>query len=432
MSRKKTSTFNKIVVGTTVVSMLGLGVGIGSKIMNNNSEPAHDNNTLVMHLKDGKSLKDVELLYDTTDDIEFDKVFRLSKRLPNTYIVDPAKDDDSRIGKIIDLLEDDGDVVDAEFNKIYSIPKGETVVSSDDSKVNKGFPNDPFYQKGKMWGMTAIGAEKLYDALKGVKVKRKAKVYVLDTGISQHEDLEAKLYAKDGHGHGTHCAGTIAAITNNGKGVSSLDPDGRFIELYGKKVLSDGGSGSTSGIAKAIIQSADEGADVISMSLGGPGYSKVLEKAVKYAQSKGGIVVAAAGNENSDAKNSNPAKSEGVITGGAVGQDGKGVKRVSFSNDGKIVDVSAPGMKIWSTTPKKNRMGNGQEYMAIQGTSMATPHVAGLTGMMIAVNPDIRGKGEVVTNMLRETGSDPKTESNKPIGKFINAYGSVKAAMKYK
>lgn len=283
-----------------------------------------------------------------------------------------------------------------------------------------------------MWGQTAIHAEAVHDLLMNFKPKRPAKVWVLDTGIIQHEDLEAKLYTKDGHGHGTHCAGTIGALTNNGKGVSSLSLNNKFIELYSIKVLSDWGSGSTAGIAKAIIEAANKGADVISMSLGGPGKSTVLEKACKYAMSKGTIIVAAAGNENGNADNSAPANVPGVITVGAVGQYGKKVKRAPFSNYGDIVDVSAPGMVIWSTVPKNNRMSRGNLYIAIQGTSMATPHVAGLVGLTIAVNPNLRGKRDDITRILKESGSDPVTEKDKPIGKFINGYGAIKAAINYK
>ncbi|PSB57785.1 peptidase S8, partial [Chroococcidiopsis cubana CCALA 043] len=156
-------------------------------------------------------------------------------------------------------------------------------------------PNDPQY--GQQWNMRSISIESAWDETKGSGVT----VAVIDTGISQVPDLKNtkfvegydfvndKVAADDDNGHGTHVAGTVAQSTNNNYGVAGVAYEATLMPL---KVLSAGGTGTTSDIAEAIRFAADNGAGVINMSLGGGGESEMMKEAIAYAQQKGVVVVA--------------------------------------------------------------------------------------------------------------------------------------------
>ncbi len=231
-------------------------------------------------------------------------------------------------------------------------------------------------------------------------------VAIVDTGIDlNHPDLKDKLVkgynatgvgglfgvgsAGDDNGHGTHCAGTAAAITDNGVGVSGMAANCKLMPV---RVLAGAGSGSLLSVAKGITWAADNGADVISLSLGGAGTMQALGDAVKYALSKNSVVVAAMGNSgNSGNPVSYPAAYPGVI---AVGATDSNDKIAVFSSFNKYCSVSSPGVQIFSTTPTydvwltKNSGGRiTKEYSFMSGTSMATPLVAGLCGLIRSVNP---------------------------------------------
>ncbi|TFB22777.1 peptidase S8 [Filobacillus milosensis] len=211
------------------------------------------------------------------------------------------------------------------------------------------------------------------------------KVAILDTGIdATHEDLtvsgghsvfddaENSDPYNDGNGHGTHVAGTVAA-TNNTLGVLGVAPQA---ELYAVKVLNNDGSGSYSGIAEGIEWSIQNGMDIINMSLGGSQSSSILEDFANLAYDEGLLVVAAAGNSgNRGGKNDSvgyPAKYSSVIAVAAVDQNNN---RASFSSTGPAVELSAPGVNILSSVP-------GNSYDSYNGTSMASPHVAGVAAQV--------------------------------------------------
>ena len=239
---------------------------------------------------------------------------------------------------------------------------------------------------GQLWGMKAIDAASAWAVTTG---SPNVKVAVVDTGVDhQHPDFGgrvAKGYdfinndddAMDDHYHGTHCAGSIAAGIGNG-GVVGVAPN---VSMIAVKVLSKSGSGSYAGVANGIVYAADQGADIISMSLGGPSTSAVIDDAVKHAMSKGTLVVAAMGNDNSE-RPSYPAAAPGVM---AIGSTMVGDKRSSFSNFGKHISVGAPGSDIVSTVP-------GGKYKSLSGTSMATPHAAGLAGLVKSRFPEFTAK----------------------------------------
>jgi thermitase len=205
-------------------------------------------------------------------------------------------------------------------------------------------------------------------------------IAIVDTGVElTHPDLASKLVPgtdvingdsdpTDDNGHGTHCAGIAAAMTNNGLGIAGVAPNCSIMPV---KVLDSSGSGYLSTIAQGIRWAVDHGAKVISLSLGSTSQTQTLQDAVTYATSNGALVVAAAGNDNSSAK-LYPAACTGALSVGAVNSNDS---RASFSNYGSWVSVAAPGVNILSCW-------TGSQYANASGTSMATPHVAGLAALL--------------------------------------------------
>lgn len=236
-------------------------------------------------------------------------------------------------------------------------------------------PNDPLH--ANQWALEKMSAYPGWDLGQG---SSSIKIAIIDTGVDlDHPDLSAKIVpgfdfvnndsvADDDHGHGTHCAGIAAASTNNGVGVAGI---GFSCSIMPIKVLSASGAGSTSNVANGIIWAVDNGAKVVSLSLGGGAPSFTLESAVDYAWNNGVVVVAAAGNDGSTAMMYPGAYTNAIAVGSTNSDD----SRSSFSNYGPWVDVAAPGSGILNTT-----MGGSYGYMS--GTSMATPHVAGLAGLL--------------------------------------------------
>jgi len=251
--------------------------------------------------------------------------------------------------------------------------------------------NDPF--TSEQWAMEVLNMDDYYRLLQQQRPRKQARVVILDTGVDgNHEDLvdnyfsiESK-YDNDPHGHGTHCAGIAAGVTNNSLGIGSLagSGDSPFVEVSSVKVLSAGGMGTQKTIIAGIIEATDEGADVISLSLGGrsnQSSQRAYSAAVDYAHRNGAIVVAAAGNSNRDAKDFAPANAKGIITVAAIDQL---LLRAPFSNrtDNIAMAIAAPGVGIYSTVPDN-------AYRAYSGTSMACPFVAGLIGVMKSIRPEL-------------------------------------------
>jgi subtilisin family serine protease len=220
-------------------------------------------------------------------------------------------------------------------------------------------------------------------------------VYILDTGLqTNHASFQgrAKLLrnfvreenAEDRNGHGTHVAGTIG---------SALYGIAKKANIYGLKVLSTEGSGLYSRIIAAIdyvVQHAKPGRTVINLSLAGE-YSEALNDAMKNARKAGVVVVVAAGNESQDACKLSPASSKYVVTVGASDPEDN---VADFSNWGKCVDIFAPGVDIVSLDPKYN-----DKKAVMSGTSMASPHVAGITAVYMSVKK-YRNAEEVIKDVL--------------------------------
>jgi serine protease len=271
-------------------------------------------------------------------------------------------------------------------------------------------PNDPFYSK--QWHLQNIHTEKAWEQSQGAGIT----VAVIDTGVTKVKDLEQttfvngydfvnnKVNADDDNGHGTHVAGSIAQSTNNNYGVAGVAYNAKIMPL---KVLAASGGGTVSDIAESIRFAADNGADIINMSLGGGGESAVMKDAINYAHNKGVTIIAAAGNENRNSA-SFPARYPHVI--GVAAYDAQGEK-AEFSNYGAGVDIAAPGgghgSKIWQETIDPDT--NQPTLMGLQGTSMAAPHVAGVAALVKAAGvtkPD--EIAAVLEQSARKIASDPQ------------------------
>jgi serine protease len=260
------------------------------------------------------------------------------------------------------------------------------------AKVRASFvPNDPL--AGEQWHMQRIGAQRAWDFAIG----RGVTVAVVDTGIAceDHDPytkgtdllstecvegwnfVTGTSHANDDQGHGTHVAGTIAQSTNNGIGAAGVAFGARLMPV---KVLNESGWGTTTDVADGIRWAADHGAHVINLSLGGPRNARVLQKAIDYARSRGAVVVAAAGNTGGSVQF--PGASDGVI---GVSATDPADKLAAFSSRGEGVDIAAPGVKVVQQTVCNKGRNKCEQFPGWNGTSMASPHVAGAAALMMSL-----------------------------------------------
>ncbi len=236
-------------------------------------------------------------------------------------------------------------------------------------------PNDPYWNQ--QWGPIKIGVDHAWDRQLG---NSSVLVAVIDTGINwNHPDLAANYVElgydwvnndtdpMDDHGHGTHCAGIIAATLNNSIGIAGLAQ----VRIMAEKGLNKHGEGYEDDLANAIIHAVDQGADILSNSWGGYEESALLRNAVKYAYENDVLVVAAAGNNAWNVK-AFPAGYDEVI---AVTATDELDDPASFTNFGEWVELAAPGVHIYSTV-------YDDDYTYMSGTSMACPHVSGVAALV--------------------------------------------------
>ncbi|MDR6842954.1 S8 family serine peptidase [Pseudoxanthomonas sacheonensis] len=338
-------------------------------------------------------------------------------------------------------------------------------------KLNKPLltPNDPRFseQWGYGTGAGGIRATEAWDTTNGAG----SVVAILDTGITTHSDLNANILpgydfiidtavSVDGDGrdsnpadpgdgynanecgagipasnsswHGTHVAGTVAAVTNNGVGVAGVAYGAKIVPV---RVLGKCG-GYDSDIADAIIWASGgtvsgvpanaNPAEVINLSLGGSGAcGATTQTAINGAVGRGTTLVIAAGNDNTNVSNASPANCNNVVAVGSITSTGA---RSSFSNYGALVDVAAPGSSILSTLNAGARTPGAETYASYSGTSMATPHVAGVVALIQAVSATPKTPAQVEALLKSSARAFPSTPSQ-PIGAgIVNAKAAVDAA----
>ena len=321
-------------------------------------------------------------------------------------------------------------------------------------------PNDPNYASS--WWFPAVQALQAWSLLPGQYLTAatagagRVKVAVLDTGadcthpdfintggtstdsahggqlmFSASQAIVATTIVnpvcawQDDHGHGTHVTGILAAATSNAVGVSGLAYPVQVMEF---KVLNSAGSGFDTDIMNAIEDAANAGAQVVSMSLGGTGYSSTLQTAIDYAWQHNTLVVAAAGN---DAKSELffPASANHAV---GVSATDSGNNLAYFSNFGNAVQLAAPGLGILSTAPTYSGTSQGWlNYVSLSGTSMATPFVSALAGLVAMTTPNATAQS--ILQRMEQTASSATTGGgwgqNFGFG-LINASGAVAGTLR--
>lgn len=282
--------------------------------------------------------------------------------------------------------------------------------------------NDP--RAGDQWALRALNLKGYTDWVGKQTPKKQVLLVMIDTGVNaQHEDLAAHYHSvdsgsdSDARGHGTHCAGIAAAVSNNKKGIASLAGGKRWLRVASVRVFEGNGNTSQAKVLQGMVNAADAGADVVSMSLGGPseeGRDLAYQRAVDYIVDNGGIVVVSAGNQNQSARYASPANRDRVIAVSAIAADGH---RAPFSNrvDELKLGITAPGANVLSTF--------GDGYRELSGTSMSAPYVSGLVAMMKALRPDL--SPEEAWKILNKTGSE--TPEGKETGRLIQPLKALKA-----
>lgn len=276
-------------------------------------------------------------------------------------------------------------------------------------------PNISDEEKEIPWGVKRVNASAVWPVTMGAGIK----VAVIDTGVDySHPDLQDNYAGGfnaiisttpplDDHGHGTHVAGTIAAVRDF-KGVVGVAPKAR---LYGVKVLDNTGSGYISWIISGIEWAVDNNVDLINMSLGASYSVDSLAQAVTAAYKKGVTMICAAGNTAGSVIY--PAKYPEAI---AVSASDSSDKIASFSSRGPEIDFIAPGVSVYSTY-------YGSSYGTMSGTSMASPHVAGLASLAVSLGADTPDKvKEALTKAAASVNLKPDEEGAGLInaGKLIN------------
>lgn len=296
----------------------------------------------------------------TTGSEKLQKIYRLTVKKPD------------KIDALIDLLKQKPEV-----EYVEKVPFRTIIAMPHDSLV------------GSQWSLTKIKAFEAWELDAG---DTNIVVAVVDNAFqTNHVDLQANMLPgrdlsdndnnpnppNTSFSHGTHVAGILSAVSNNRLGIASASNN--RIKILPVKATPDGGSplGIYNGF-EGIMWAADNGAQIISLSWGGAGYSQAEQEVIDYAHSKGIVIVAAAGNNNNDVE-SFPAAYTHVISVASLDVDDK---RSSFSTYGSWVDISAPGRGILSTVPTDG-------YASFNGTSMATPLVASVLGYIWSCSPSL-------------------------------------------
>ncbi|MCO8245015.1 MULTISPECIES: S8 family peptidase [unclassified Haladaptatus] len=307
---------------------------------------------------------------------------------------------------------------------IDAIEKREGIKYAEQNATHSTYltPDDPKF--GQQYAPQMVNSDDAWDTTLG---SHDVTIAVVDTGAQyDHPDLQANYKSNPGKDfadddsdpypdapqdeyHATHVSGIAAGVIDNGTGVAGQGNS----SLINGRALDEGGSGSTSDIADAIRWAADQGADVINMSLGGGGYTSTMKNAVTYASNNGVFIACAAGNDGSSSV-SYPAGYSECLAVSAIDSNGD---LASFSQYGSKVELCAPGVDVLSTTTETRG-----SYEKLSGTSMATPVVSGVAGLTLAqwdlTNSELRSH-------LKNTAVDVGLSSDKQGSGRVDAYNAV-------
>ena len=372
---------------------------------------------------------------------ELDRIYKLQVELPQGL----------SLADVAAAYKNDPDVEYAELNYIVSI---------------RSVPNDPLYPV--QWALNNTGqsyppdgqsgtADSDIDAPQGWDTDTgsyEVVAAVLDTGVDyRHRDLDDNMWVNSGeiadnntdddengfvddiygydfynddpdplddNGHGTHCSGIIAAEGNNGFDIAGVCWQTGIMAL---KFLDSAGNGDTAAAAEAIYYAVENGADIISNSWGGRSLSQTMKDAIDYAHSQGVIMVAAAGNDDSDLP-FYPAGNDHTI---AVAATDSADSKASFSNYGDWVDIAAPGVDILSVRAGGTSMGTVYDgYTTVaSGTSMACPHVAGACALLLSNDGELTS--EEIYDILTES-ADPISQGICLSDGRLNLFGAIMTA----
>lgn len=356
--------------------------------------------------QDGFDVSDSLLQSDNMETMSDDFKHEVVDHMGMVYLVEYSESQYDDMNEAKEELENSLESMDME---VRYVEENDTVHALDD---NAAADMDPDQE----WNYEMINAPDAWDTTPGAD---STDIAVLDTGIDDsHQNLSdfvdtsaGKSFVgddtDDGEGHGTHVSGTVASYGD----VSGVMQEANLIPV---KVLDDDGSGSVYDIQEGITYAAEEDADVINMSLGGGGENQGMEEAIETANDEGTIVVVASGNEG-QGNVSYPAAYDDAVAVGSVDSD---ESRSDFSNYGEELDIMAPGADIYSTVP-------GDDYETMSGTSMASPHVAGVMGLIRSAVPEI--SVDEAKRILNDTAQDAGSENEYGNG-IVDADAAVQEA----
>jgi serine protease len=400
------------------------------------------------HLRSDVEPVNGQIVVDLKDDASADQIAALSAKFGIQLLFNSPESvrhklmvafvDAGRRSTVLDGLRADPLVEAADINHPISM------YASAPASASGFVPNDPLY--AKQWHLKMIGMEQAWTVTKG----KGAVVAVVDSGVGLpdprqyrkpadfqqtdfaqgHDFVDKDDQPEDENHHGTHVAGTIAESTDNGLMGAGIAPEATVLPV---RVMNRDGGGSSANITDGIQWAADHGANVINLSIGGPDEDDVIANAVKYAHDKGVFLACAAGNDDHKPV-SYPGADPGCMAVSAVGPT---KELAGYSNIGDQIDIAGPGGDkdrfgadggIWQNTFERVREPNGkghpgpEGFIALEGTSMATPHVAGVATLLVSLG---KKDPEEIRSILRKSATPLGSPKEYGAG-LLNAEEAVK------